>query len=166
MQKKNTSVGWSSHFLKCTWSNTCNFFWIWKKFHFQKNYGIKAPIKSHTFFWNEISKKITSVGSSAFQKNGSANTCNFFCIFEKNYNDWIKSFYKSNWTGLNTSPVHLNWDLESLHLIQSFFKCKLSKSKFKWTGLKSHICVFFKWFFFHFQKKYKYWIKCISKCGI
>ena len=25
---------------------------------------------------------------------------NFFCIFEKNYNDWIKSFSKSKWTGL------------------------------------------------------------------
>ena len=31
---------------------------------------------------------------------GSANTCNFFWIFEKTYNYWIKSFSKSKWTGL------------------------------------------------------------------
>ena len=53
-----------------------------------------------------ISKKFTMIGS--------ANTCNFFgnekkidlknviflTFFEKKYNDWIKSFYKSKWTGL------------------------------------------------------------------
>ena len=38
-------------------------------------------------------KKITSVGSSAFQKNLQRldqPTLVFFCIFEKNYTDWIK----------------------------------------------------------------------------
>ena len=44
-----------------------------------------APIKSHTFFEMKISKKITSVGSSAFQKNlqqlDQTDTCNFFDIF-------------------------------------------------------------------------------------
>ena len=30
------------------------------------------------------------------------DTCNFFSIFEKNCNDWIKSFTKSRWTGLLT----------------------------------------------------------------
>ena len=45
-----------------------------KKISFPKKYkyGIKAPIKSHTFiFFNDfffISKKITRAGSSAFQK--------------------------------------------------------------------------------------------------
>ena len=35
---------------------------------------------------------------------GSANT--FFCIFEKNYNDWIKSFSKSKWTGLKVNHFY------------------------------------------------------------
>ena len=43
-------------------------------------------------------------GSSAFQKNlqrlDQPTLVFFFCIFEKNYNDWIKSFSKSKWTGL------------------------------------------------------------------
>ena len=100
--QKNTSVGWSSR---------CKFFWNELDptlVFFPKNYkyGIKAPIKSHTcifFFEMKISKKITSVGSSAFQKKLQQldqPTLVFFCIFEKNYNDWIKSFSKSKWTGL------------------------------------------------------------------
>ena len=45
-------------------ANTCKFFWKWKNFDLKKNYnyGIKAPLKSHScnFFWNQnffISKK-------------------------------------------------------------------------------------------------------------
>ena len=59
-------------------ANTCKFFWKWKNFDFKKNYnyGIKAPLKSHScIFFFEIkffsfSKKITSVGWSS--------RCNFF----------------------------------------------------------------------------------------
>ena len=90
------------------------------------------------FFWNEIffiSKKITSVGSSTFHKNyndwikcklsksqtkwtglttGSANTCKFF------ENEKILISKKITTMGSkHHSPVHLVWDLESLHLIQS-----------------------------------------------
>ena len=87
--KKITSVGWSSR---------CKFFW-----------NALDPTLV-IFFGNEkifISKKITSVGSSAFQKNLQRldQTDTFLTFFEKNYNDWIK--------------------------------CKLSKSKFRWTGLFS-----------------------------
>ena len=71
--------------------------------HFKKNYkyGIKAPIRSHSCIFFEMKyflfpKKITSVGSSAFQKN----------------------LQRLDQPTL-VSPVHLNWDLESLHLIQS-----------------------------------------------
>ena len=59
-----------------------------------------------TDFFFEFPKKITSVESSTFQKNlqrldlPTLVTCNFFCILEKKYNDWIKSFSKSKWTGL------------------------------------------------------------------
>ena len=85
MEKKNTSVGFnwcfdpiltsvgSSAFQKkftTTGSaNTCNFFLKMKKFDFKKkyNYGIKAPLKSHSCIFFEIKifsfpKKITSVG--------------------------------------------------------------------------------------------------------
>ena len=52
-----------------------------------------------------------------FQATGSANTCNFFfffCNFEKKYNDWIKSFSKSKWTGLKELAFWLTY---SWHLL-------------------------------------------------
>ena len=57
------------------------------------------------FFW--ISKKITSVGSSTFQKNLRLDqpTLVIFLAFEKNYNNWIKSFSKSKRTGLLSSDI-------------------------------------------------------------
>ena len=119
ISKKFTSVGSvnTCNFFDIFWKKLQRldqptlFFWKWKNFDFKKNYnyGIKAPLKSHSciFFWNQIffiSKEITSAGWS--------NRCKFFwnaldptlviflTFFEKNYNDWIKSFYKSKWTGL------------------------------------------------------------------
>jgi len=35
----------------------------------------------------------------------------FFCIFEKKYNDWIKSFSKSKWTGLECENCFLSSDI-------------------------------------------------------
>ena len=72
---------------------------------------------SHNFFGNEkifISKKITRVGSSAFQKTGSDQHLYliFLTFFEKKKNNWIKfKLPKSRikWTGL-LSPVHPNYN--------------------------------------------------------
>ena len=83
-------------------------FYLWSKrvqLHFKNSFKTTSPVHLNldleSFF---ISKKNTSVGWS--------NRCNFFwnaldptlviflTFFEKNYNDWIKSFYKSKWTGL------------------------------------------------------------------
>ena len=117
MQKKIKSFGCSSRcnfFLKCTWSNTCIFWGEMKKPSFPKNYkyGIKAPIKSHTciYFWYQnffISKKITSVGSSAFQKKlqrlDQLTLVIFFAFLKKittTGRRQQKSFSKSKWTGL------------------------------------------------------------------
>ena len=62
------------------------------------------------------------------------------------------------------SPVHL--DLE-MHLIQHFFgneRISIFKKIYKYgikAPIKSHTCIFFfKW---KFPKKYKCWMKCISK---
>ena len=67
------------------------FFWKWKKIHFKKNYKYRVEVvlwsnSCNFFFGNKkkyIFKKITSVGSSAFQKK---------------YNNWITCKFK--WTGL------------------------------------------------------------------
>jgi hypothetical protein len=49
-------------------------------------------------------RKMKSVGSSTFQKNlqrlDQPTLIIFFAFLKKKYNDWIKSFSKSKWTGL------------------------------------------------------------------
>ena len=54
-------------------------------------------------------QKITSVGSSAFQKKlqrlDQPTLVNFFVFFKKNYNDCINSFSKSKWTGLKWKKI-------------------------------------------------------------
>ena len=130
--------------MKCTWSNTCNFFGNEKILISKKitTMGSKHHLNPIVVFFFEIkifsfSKKITSVGWSSrckFFWNGLDPTLVIFLtFFEKNYNDWIKG--------------------------------KLSKSKFKWTGLtsvgssafpkKNHKCRinWHLWFFWHFLKK-------------
>ena len=116
--KKITSVSWSSH-CKFFWNAldpTLVFcFWKWKNFHFQKNYkyGIKAPIKSNTciFFWNEIflfPKKLQVLDQVHFKNV---------------YNDWIRP----------TLVIFLTFFEKNY---KDWIKCKLPKSRTKWTGLQ------------------------------
>ena len=102
-----------------TWSSRCNFFQKCKKKITSVGWSSRCK-----FFWNaldptlviflEIQKK------NSFKKNtsvGSEHQLNptlvfflneFFLNFKnKNYNDWIKSFSKSKWTGLGAlTPYH------------------------------------------------------------
>ena len=71
-----------------------HFFWERKKNHFKKKLQVWDQSTNYKCWIKCILKQFTTTGS--------ANTCNFFCIFEKNYNDWIKSFSKSKWTGLTS----------------------------------------------------------------
>ena len=65
-----------------------------------------APIKSHTFFEMKISKKITSVVSSAFQKNlqrlDQPTLIIFFAFLEKNTTTGSSHFLSSNGQGYIT----------------------------------------------------------------
>ena len=139
---------------------TLFFFLKMKKFDFKKNYnyGIKAPLKSHSCIFFEINffsfpKKITSVGWS--------NRCKFFwnpldptlviflTFFEKNYNDWIKgklSKSQTKWTGLVFAvpifrKVHIFWEghkiLRNLPLTfdYSTYSQKLEEDFAKFCGL-------------------------------
>ena len=79
--KKNTSVGFNWCF-----DPKLVIFLEMKIFSFPKNMGSKHQSNPTLVFF---SKWIFF----HFQRM-------FFCIFEKNDNDWIKSFSKSKWTGL------------------------------------------------------------------
>jgi hypothetical protein len=48
--------------------------------------------------------------SQIFLRTGSDHHLQFFCIFEKNYNNKIKSFSKSKWTGLKYDSAVSNSD--------------------------------------------------------
>ena len=99
--------------MKFTWSNTFFGNFIFKKITTMGSEHRFYPILV-IFLWNKIfsiSKKITSVGSSAFQKKlqrlDQPTLVNFLTFFEKNYNDWIKgklSKSRLRWTGLNIMP--------------------------------------------------------------
>ena len=128
--------------MKCTWSDTCNFFWnfiskkiasVGSEHHFYPTLVI--------FFWIEnffISKKITSVGSSAFPKKSQVSDqltlVIFLTFFEKNYNDWIKgdsAKSKTKWTGLKSEEICDNESLGTTEIVKlgltdfsSFVKCK------------------------------------------
>ena len=57
-----------------------------------------------------------SLGSSQILlRTGSDHHLHFFCIFEKDYNDNIKSFSKSKWTGLKCTKTETNM-IHSLRL--------------------------------------------------
>ena len=123
ISKKNTSVG-SSAFQKNLQrldQPTLVIFLEMKKFWFQKKIttmGSKHHLNPIVVFFFEIkifsfSKKITSVGWSSrckFFWNGLDPTLVIFLTF-------FEKKYKPCPFGLK-SPVHLVWDLGTLHLIQ------------------------------------------------
>ena len=91
--------------------------------------------------------KITSVGSSAFQKNlqrlDQPTLVFFFAFLKKIYNDWIKSFSKSKWTGLlsvfRVLGIYNLWtslDFLWTSYRQEFFSEPLSRHCLYLTGLR------------------------------
>ena len=61
----------------------------------------------HKYFLQKV--KVWDQAKFCYEQE-QTTTCDFFRIFEKNYNDWIKSFPKSKWTGLRALSIWFGTD--------------------------------------------------------
>ena len=86
-------------------------------------FGLRKWLDPVVVFFFKNTKNITSVGWSSrckFFWNALDPTLVIFLpFFEKNYNDWIKTFYKSKWTGLESKK---QWLLIQYWLFHSFLQ--------------------------------------------
>ena len=95
---------------------TLVFFFEMKIFSFPKKFTSVGWSSCCNFFWNSLDPTLVI----------------FLTFFEKKYNDWIKTFYKSKWTGLvifflvsvSLKQLTFSYTLPNKHLIGLTFNKK------------------------------------------